>query len=194
MYFWMVSRCSGLFFFIKKLMEKLSLQNGSFFHPFLLRLLVPLFKVSSRTIYNSNKKENFFKLKICVIYDFVFHKFSLRYLYITQIHHLKIYIYIAKNRGDFTNKGISLSCKILHVAAQGWQGGVATSVMINVRKVLLMPSYVIKSVFVHTHTQLLGKWHGLAWSIMNQKMFFTHFSLLSPPKTHIDTKTTQTKF
>ena len=50
----------GYFFFIKKLMEKRSLQNGSFFHPFLLRLLVPLFKVSSRTIYNSNKKEEKF--------------------------------------------------------------------------------------------------------------------------------------
>ena len=37
-----------------------------------------------------------------------------------------------------------------------------------------------KCFFVHTHTQLLAKRHGPAWSIRGQMLFFTHFSMLSP--------------
>ena len=54
-------------------------------------------------------------------------------------------------RGDFTNKQISISCKLLHVVARGWQGGFTKSVLINVFKVLLMSRDFIKTLFIHTH-------------------------------------------
>ena len=87
----------------------------------------------------------------------------------------------SSTRGDFTNKQISISRELLHVAARGWRGGFATSMMINVCKVLLMLSDFINSVFfLHTHTQLLAKRHSPEWSIRVHILFFTHFSILSP--------------
>ena len=84
-------------------------------------------------------------------------------------------------QGDFTTNQISIYCELWYVAARGWRGGFATSMLINVGKVLLMSSDFIKSVFcVHTHTQLLAKRHGPAWSIRVQILFFTHFYMLSP--------------
>ena len=61
--------------------------------------------------------------------------------------------YICKYRQNFTNKPISIYCELLNVEAQGWQGGVATSMMINVGKVLLMSSDCIKGFWgSYTHT------------------------------------------
>ena len=98
-------------------------------------------------------------------------------------------------RGNFTNKKISIYRKLLHVSARGWQSRVATSVLINVGKVLLMSSDFIKGVFlVHTHTQLLAKRHGPEWSIRGQILFSPIFLCYPHPKTHVDPKKkTETK-
>ena len=95
--------------------------------------------------------------------------------------HLLRYIRENNTRGYFTPKQISISRELLNLAVRFLKEGVAPSVLTNLDKVLLISSDLIKNVFlVHTHTQLLAKRHGPAWSIRGQILFFHPFSMLSP--------------
>ena len=70
------------------------------------------------------------------------------------------------------------------------RGGVSTSVLINIGKVLLMSSDFIKSgFFVYTHTQLLAKMARSGMVHSGPSIAFSPIFICYPhPRTHVDPK------